>query len=386
MKNSNRHNIILNRLLAGIVSPFLRLIFQFSFEKQRLSGPTLVICNHVTNYDPLLVSICFPKDHMHFVASEHLFRLGWVSKFLSYVFDPIPRRKGVSGADTAMACMRKLRAGRSVCLFAEGECNWDGVTADIFPATGRLARMGNAKLITFRLDGGYLTAPRWGKGVRKGRMTGKVVGVYSPEELKKMDPDAITALIQRDIFENSWENQAKTPIRYRSRRRAENLHTVLYGCPKCQRIGQLSSRGKYLSCSCGAQWEYTELCTFVPAEPFENMQQWDAWQKQLLRQELDGGTLQLRTEDVTMFDILDDHRQQQVAQGALILENGLLCCGDERIALTDIDDMALIQTRTLLISSGSRYCQFKAKKPSCLRKFLAAWKHATQLAGATTAP
>ena len=278
-----------------------------------------------------------------------------------------------------MACTRALRDGRSVCLFAEGECSWDGTTADIFAATGRLARMGNATLITFRLEGGYLTAPRWGKGIRRGRMQGRIVGIYTPEDLKAMDKDAITGVIQRDITENTWQRQAEDPVPYRHRRRAENLQTVLYGCPQCGKIGRLSSKGKYLRCRCGASWEYTEFGTFSPAAPFENMQQWDTWQKELLEQALTDGHLRLRDRGMTMVDILDDHRQQEVARGDLILENGLLSCGDQQIPLTQIDDMALVQGRTLLISSGNRYCQIKASDPTCLRKYLAAWKHAMAL-------
>ena len=373
MKQSNRHNRILNRILATVVGPFLKGIFRFSCEKNRLNGPTLVVCNHVTNFDPLLVSICFPKDHMHFVASEHLFRKGFVSRFLRYVFDPIPRRKGTSGADTAMACMRKLRDGRSVCLFAEGECSWNGLTNEIFPATGRLARMGGATLITFRLEGGYLTAPRWGKGVRKGKMRGRIVGIYSPEELKAMEKDSITGLIQRDIFENTWENQAANPIRYKHRRRAENLQTVLYGCPKCNTIGRLTSKGKFLRCGCGAQWEYTEFGTFAPETPFANIHQWDLWQQTLLT---DQQSLRLEDPDVVMMEILENHQQKQIAQGNLILENGILACGEERIPLTDIDDMALVQSKNLLISMGTRYCQIHSQESCCLRKYLIAWKQA----------
>lgn len=375
MKRSNRHNLILNRILALILAPFLRVIFGFSYEKTKLSGPTLVISNHVTNYDPMLVSICFPKDHMHFVASEHLFRMGWITKFLRYVFGPIPRRKGTSGADTAMACMRKLWNGHSVCLFAEGKCTWDGVTDDIFAATGRLARMSGVTLITFRMDGGYLTAPRWGKGIRKGKMTGKVVGIYSPEDLKAMDKDAITGLIQRDIFEDTWANQSKAPIRYKSRRRAENLQTVLYACPRCEAIGKLSSKGKFLSCSCGARWEYTEFGTFSPEEPFANIAQWDAWQKKRLARQADTGMLALHDPDVTMFQLSGDHSQTIIARGDLTLENGILRCGDQAIALSEIDDIALVQSRTMLICAGSRYYQLKSDKPRCLRKYHAAWKH-----------
>ncbi len=378
MKNSNRHNRILNRLLVVLLRPFMKAIFRFRFEKQKLPGPTLVICNHVTNFDPLLVSVCFPKDHMHFVASEHLFRKGLLTRFLKYVFDPIPRRKGTSGADTAMACLRKLRGGRSVCLFAEGECAWDGLTAPIVPSTGRLAKMSGATLITYRLEGGYLTAPRWGKGIRPGRMTGRIVGTYSPEELKKMDGDQIEALIQRDIHFDTWQAQQTAPVKYRSRRRAENLQTVLYLCPHCRQAGTMTSKGKYLSCRCGAKWEFTEFGTFAPAQPFENIAQWDAWQRQELGRQLQAENLVLRDENVTVFALGADHQQTALATDALILEGDILRCGDVQWHLTDIDDLALVQSRNILLSAGEHYYQLHSAKSCSLRKYHAAWRHAKE--------
>lgn len=369
-KQSNRHNRILNRLLVLLIGPFLRLIFRFHPEKRQLTGPTLVICNHVTNFDPLLVSICFPRNHMHFVASEHLFRKGLVSRFLKYVFDPIPRRKGTSGADTAMACLRKLKHGSSVCLFAEGECTWDGITAPIVPSTGRLAKMSGATLITCCLEGGYLTAPRWGKGVRPGRMGLQIVGSYSPEELKAMDGDQIEALIQRDIHYDTWQAE---PVRFRSRRRAENLQTVLYLCPHCRRPGQLTSKGKFLSCGCGAKWEFTEFGTFAPAEPFENIAQWDAWQCRELGRQLEEGKLVLRDENVTATALEADHAERVLATDELVLENDSLRCGNLQWKLGDIDDMALVQSRNMMLSVGKDYYQLKAAQSCCLRKYRAVW-------------
>lgn len=373
MKSSNRHNQILNRLLVVLVGPFLRWIFRYRHDKRRLDGPTLVICNHVTNFDPLLLSLCFPWDHTHFVASEHLFRLGWISSFLKYVFDPIPRRKGTSGADSAMACLRKLRAGRSVCLFAEGECTWDGVTAQIVPSTGRLAKMSGATLITCRMDGGYLTAPRWGKGIRPGKMSCRVVGVYSAEELKKLDGPQIEALIRRDIHFDTWESQRENRVRYRSRHRAENLQTVLYICPRCRRSGALTSKGKLLSCSCGAQWEFTEFGEFAPAEPFANIAQWDAWQSRELAEQKD---LVLQDEAVTVFRLEADHAQTPLCTGRLILADGILRCGQLQWELTRIDDLALVMSRNLLMSVGSDYYQLKAPRGSSLRKYRTAWSAA----------
>ena len=83
-------------------------IFAFKHDYDREPVPTLIISNHVTNFDPILVALSFPGRRFHFVASEHLFRMGFVSKLLTYLFDPIPRRKGVSGGDTAMAILRAV--------------------------------------------------------------------------------------------------------------------------------------------------------------------------------------------------------------------------------------------------------------------------------------
>lgn len=376
MENRKPSNFIIYHLLVWLISPFMRLIFRFQPEKRKLDGPTLVVCNHVTNFDPILVATCFPKDHIHVVASEHLFRLGFISSIIKFIADPIPRRKATTGADTAMTCLRKLRQGKSVSIFVEGECTWDGITADIVPSTGRLAKMSKATLLTCRLEGGYLTAPRWGKGIRPGKMTAKIIGVYSPEELKTMDADQIEDLVRRDIHTDIWEVQRRAPVRYRSRRRAENLQTVLYLCPACRQVGSLHSRGKYLSCNCGQQWEFTEFGNFAPAKPFENIAQWDAWQRQELARQYTGGDLTLRDENITAFCLAADHKQTKLSPAPLTLERNVLRCGALQWELSQIDDLALVQSRNLLLSAGSDYYQLKGPKGCSMRKFRTAWEAA----------
>ena len=376
-KRSNRHNCIVNRLLAAVLGPFLRLIFRYSHDRVRLDGPTLILCNHVTNFDPLLLSLCYPKDHTHFVCSEHLFRLGFVSRFLRFVFDPIPRRKGTSGADTAMSVLRKLRAGNSVSLFVEGECSWDGITSPLASSTGRLVKMSGATLMTCRLEGGYMTAPRWGKGIRPGKMTCRVIGKYSPQELKTMDAAAIEEQIARDIHTDAWQEQARNPVAFRSRRRAENLQTVLYLCPHCKRVGGLSSKGERLFCTCGKSWEFTPFGTFAPAEPFENIAAWDAWQKAELPAALVEGQ-QLQDADITVYRLDADHGQQILCTDQLILKDGQLRCGQMSWPLEAIDDLGLVQSRNLLMSVGSDYYQLKAAKSCCLRKYRVAWETARE--------
>lgn len=361
----------LYKFLWNLLRKPFEWIFAFQHDYDREDVPTLIISNHVTNFDPILVALSFPKRRFHFVASEHLFRMGFVSKLLNYVFEPIPRRKGVSGGDAAMSILRKLREGKSVGLFAEGETTWDGKTGSVVSATGRLAQMSKCRLITYRLEGGYHTAPRWGKGIRRGKMYGRIVGIYSPEQLKAMSKEEVQAAIERDIFEDAHQRQRENPVAYGKRRRAERLETALFRCPVCGAYESLSSKGNFLRCSCGKTWEYTAFGRFDPPVPFETVEQWDIWQRQQLKKEQ---SHHFRVEDLTLFRLEGDHDCQMVGSGTLELrENKLSICG-KTFALPEISSMALITTKRLLFTVGDAYYEVKAKKPSCLRKFLLCWQ------------
>lgn len=351
----------------------VKKLFAFTCDEDRQDEPTLIISNHVTNFDPILVAYSFPGRRFHFVASEHLFRMGFVTKLLTYLFEPVARRKGVSGGDTALACIRKLRAGKTVGLFAEGETTWDGKTAEIFSATGRLAQMGKCRLITYRLEGGYFTAPRWGKGIRRGRLHGRIVGIYSAEEVKAMGKE-ITTVIQRDIFEDADLRQRENPVAYGKRRRAENLEVVLFKCPVCGGYESLKSRGNFLNCTCGKQWEFTAFGQFEPAEPFETVAQWDAWQ----RRQLEGENPYFRAEGLQLSLLGDAHDQQILGTGVLELREGVLHCCGRSFRLEDISSMALITTKRLLFTADNSYYELKAKKPLCLRKFYLCWQKVGQ--------
>ncbi len=273
------------RIIQPPVCGFFRRKLGFTPQKHHLNGPTLVISNHVTNFDPLLVAGSFPRNQMYFVASEHLFRKGFASKAINFLVAPIARRKGASGADTAMAMLRKLRSGSHVCIFGEGENTWNGVTQPIFPGTGNIAKLAKASLATYRLEGGYFTCPRWGKGVRKGEMQGGIVNLYTPDMLQNMSLQEIEDAVARDLYENAWERQKQHPIAYRGKDRAKHMETALFLCPKCYQYGTLHGEGNHIQCTCGLDLEYTEEGKFSPAQPFESILAWDEWQMECLAAE-----------------------------------------------------------------------------------------------------
>ena len=371
-----RRHVWIYRFLSVLVRPVLRAKFNLSGEKLQADGPFLLVSNHVTGWDPLLVGVCLGGRQAYFVASEHIFRLGLLTKVLHWLLAPIPRRKASTGMDTVKACLRHLHAGHSVCLFAEGEQCWDGRTGPIFPATGKLAKSSGAALVTFRLEGGYLSLPRWGKHICRGAVHGHPVGVYSPKELKKLSPQEINALIERDIAEDAWERQRQRPVRYRGKRRAEGMERALYACPGCRRIGTLRTDRDRVFCPCGFERRYTEYGFFEPREPFETLADWDLWQRELLRARdfAHEGDLLFQDEGLELKRIQSDHREELLALGTLRQFEDRLECEGQRFPLPEIRSMAMVQTHLLLFSSGGNYYQLRSSTGVNLRKYLEIWK------------
>ncbi len=350
--------------------------FNLTHEDLRVSGPVLLISNHVCAWDPLLVAMSLKDKQVYYVASEHLFRLGLLTNILNWLVAPIPRRKASTGMDTVKACLRHLREGHSVCLFAEGEQCWDGKTASIFPATGKLAKSGGATLVTFRLEGAYLSLPRWGRGIRRGRVFGHPVGVYPPERLKTMSAQEINALIEKDIAENAWQRQREQPVLYRGKRRAEGMERALYACPACRRIGTIQTRDAQVFCDCGFSLVYEESGFFQPSEPFPSLAEWDEWQRTLLRDRAFPHKKEhlFSDEDMELARIAPDHSEQLLAGGELIQEEDAIRCGSMRFPLREIENMAMVQAHLLLFSYQGEYYQLRSRGGANLRKYLEIWK------------
>ena len=370
------------KAICFIAGPFAKRIFRLESETFHQEGPCMVIANHVTNFDPILVGLAFPKKPLCLVASEHLFRKGWMTAAIRWIFDPIAKRKGSSGMETAMACMRKIRAGRSVCIFAEGETTWNGLTQPVLPSTGSLARMSGATLVTYRLEGGYLTAPRWAAKMRRGKMRGRVAGVYSPEDLKAMKPEQINEIINRDLFEDAWARQKEEKIPFKGKNLAENIEVALFLCPKCKRLGTIHGEGSRVKCDCGLDVEFTSYGHFEPALPFENMAQWDAWQHETLEKgdiNLEGSRLQ--DEGLILNEIISGHGQKEIARGSLAFSADGLRLGGMDFPFAAISNMALLQRRKLVFTHDDRYFEISRKDPLCMRKYLAAWQIAQKKNG-----
>ncbi len=372
-----RHQRTWKRLRL-LLHGFICRKFNLSTEAFQVDGPILLIPNHVCAWDPLLVAMGLGDRQVYYVASEHIFRLGPVSRVLNYLVAPIPRRKASAGTDTVKACLRHLRAGHSVCLFAEGEQSWTGRNIPVFPATGKLAKSSGATLVTYRLEGAYLSLPRWGKGIRRGRVHGHAVGIYPPEQLKTMSAQEVNDLINRDIAEDAWERQRRDPVAYRGKNRAEGMERALYLCPRCCRIGTLKTRGSRIFCGCGLDLEYTETGFFSPDRPFATIADWDDWQRRTLcsRQftHPPAGEPLFSDDAVSLSRLHPDHGETPLGEGRLEQYEDRLECAGYRFPLAQVSSLAMVLTNRMLLTVNGEYYELLSRNGANLRKYLEIWE------------
>ena len=342
----------------------------------RVEGPCLVLSNHVTDFDPVLVGLSFP-EHMYYVAGENVMRMGFLSKLVSRYASIIQRVKGTTDAEAALQILRTLKKGRNVCMFAEGSRTFTGETLPVVPATAKLVRLARCTLVTYRLTGGYLSTPRWSAHRRKGRMTGAPVGVYAPEEIKGMSEAEIADLLQRDLYENAYETQNKAPVAYKGRALAETLETALYLCPRCHRIDTLHSRGDRFCCDCGLTMTLDEYGFFQGEDlPFRTPLDWDKWQEkemeQLARRLSDDGQKDepaFFDEDQTLNRKEDDHSLTPLTTGRMALYWDRLTVGEYTFPLRDLRGIGLIQRQGMVFSTADGDFAITAERLRCVRKY-----------------
>lgn len=342
----------------------------------KTEGPCLILSNHVTDFDPILVGLSFP-EHMYYVAGENVMRMGFLSKIVTRYASVIQRIKGTTDAEAALQILRTLRKGRNVCMFAEGSRTFTGETLPIAPATAKLVKMSRSTLVTYRLTGGYLTTPRWSPHRRKGRMTGAVVGVYSPEEIKRMSEGEISALLKRDLYENAYERQAEDPVAFRGKALAETLETALYLCPRCHRIDTLHSQGDRFFCDCGLTMTLDAYGFFQGEDlPFHTPLAWDTWQTgemEALADRMlsapDGSEPAFSDEDQTLSRKEDDHSLTPLTTGTMALYGDRLVIGERVFPLKELRGIGLIQRQGMVFSTAEGDFAVTAKKLRCVRKY-----------------
>lgn len=382
--------------LRHFVGPFLLHSYRCESKvAENLPEPYLVLPNHSTNLDPAWVGMSFPHQ-MYFVASEHLYRLGWISKLVEYVFAPIAKIKGASDKMTVMKMLRYLRDGKNVCLFPDGNCSFNGRTGEITTAIGKLIKLSGANLVTYKLTGGYFAHPRWAFSTRKGKMTGSVVNVYTKEQLASMSPEEITDAIKNDIDENAYSRQKMEHIKFKGKNRAVGMECAICVCPKCNQIDVIETNKNDVLCkNCGKLCSYDEYGFLVEKADgfkFDTIEEWDYFQDDFYKELVTtyktskpSDEMYFSNEEITLFKVGTNHDSEKAGTGKLSIctdfiffkiDNSETEAKEIKIKISNLPDMSMYgKTNLVFTDSDGTHYELKSEKNINVRKYISIWKN-----------
>jgi 1-acyl-sn-glycerol-3-phosphate acyltransferase len=124
-----------------------------------LSGPALLIANHQSYLDPVLVGLA-ARRHLCYLARKTLFDNPLFAALIrSYHAVPIDQegfaREGLR------VILDQLKAGKAVLVFPEGERTGDGAVYPLRPGVHLLIKKGQVPVVPVGIAGAFEAWPRW---------------------------------------------------------------------------------------------------------------------------------------------------------------------------------------------------------------------------------
>ena len=347
----------------------------------------IVIANHSDALDPIYV-LCSLKKYIRFVMGDHVIFNPVVKFFLKTMCGWIVKGRDNHPSVLINDMTASAKEGVPLGLFAEGTITPNGETGFFSPRTGQLVKDLGVALITYRVKGGFFHTPRWGTGLRKGRIQAGVVHEYSPEELAEMTAEEVNAIIKRDIYVNAFEEQRKRLRYYKGKNLAEHIERILYICPHCQQVGTLHSKGNFLTCECGYKVEFGQDGFFHECEKalvFDNVLDWDKWQKGIWKDKVlnaPDGELIFEENEQPVYTLVKRKKVE-------LSDNAILCLYKDRFELIlnenetitfPIEKLKLVlnvSVESVMFFDGEHFMYVKSKNPRAAAKYVAAWRYLT---------
>ena len=369
MKKDNRwikfrHKVVVFTLRCtfGLI---VRWRYGIKMEKfpQQGKRPYLILLNHQTAFDQFFVGVTFHRP-VYYLASEDIFSMGWLSKLIRWLVEPIPIRKQTTDLQAVKNCIKIAREGGTICIAPEGHRTYHGKTVYIKPSIAALAKKLGLPIALFRIEGGYGVQPRWSDVVRKGNMRSYVSRVIEPEEYANMTADALNEVICRELY----VDEAKVTGQFHHKKNAEFLERAMYVCPWCG-LSEFESNDDIIHCKkCGRQIRHLptkELegigCDF----PHRFVADWYQQQNDYINAlDLSQFTTQpIYTETVALSKVhLYQHKELLKKEATLCLFGDRITIDGETYPFDTLGAITLLGKNKLNIYTGNDILQIKGSK------------------------
>ena len=231
----HKPNRILYALAAMVVYPYFKLRFGLKIDRKAicdLKGPVMVVANHGSNIDFLCACLALYPRRMNIVTSNFFFQNKFLAPILHFM-GAIPKHQFVPDSGTIRGVIGAIKRGGDVLLFPSGQVMAHGVGGFFPPGLGKLLKSQRVTVVGVRIQGAYLSLPKWGKHQRFGQIHVTAQPLYTPAQLEQMSAQQVQEGVEQALAFNEYDWQRENRIPFRGRKRAEGLEDILVECPRC---------------------------------------------------------------------------------------------------------------------------------------------------------
>jgi 1-acyl-sn-glycerol-3-phosphate acyltransferase len=163
-----------------------------------LEGPVLLVSNHQSNLDPVLVGIACPRQ-LKYLARQGLFFFPFNLWIRSLGAVPIDRERGaLGGIRTTLDLLKKQNA---VLVFPEGSRTANGKLGVLLPGFCLLARKSGATIVPVGIVGAYEALPRGAAYARPNPIRLAFGSPITKQQATELSDEQLTAIVTERIRE-----------------------------------------------------------------------------------------------------------------------------------------------------------------------------------------
>ena len=287
--------------IVRIVCEFTLRKIKFSYTEEGMETikdePCLILMNHSSFTDmKLAYGIFYPKK-LGIVTSVDAMS-GILGKLMRLI-GCTPTHKYVSDLSLIKDIKYMLNVNKtSVLMYPEAGYSFDGCTTTLPRRMGVLMKQLGVPVVTVITQGAFHRDPLYNMlQIRDVKVSAHVKCIATAEEVKTKSVEELDALLDESFsFDNfAWQRDNKISIDVPFR--ADGLHRILYKCPNCGTENQMEGKGIHLTChACKKKWtmdKYGQLEANEGVTEYPHIPDWNKWQRECVRQELENGTYML---------------------------------------------------------------------------------------------